>query len=120
MNVTLYGLKNCDTCRKALKEIEGDGHNVTLIDVREDGMDPGLLAGLLAKHGDEVLLNRKSTTWRELSEDDRGQKVYTLLSKHPSLMKRPVLVIDEVSVLLAGRKKRVLSLIKSDQMHVIK
>ena len=46
MNVTLYGLKNCDTCRKALKEIEGDGHNVTLIDVREDDMDPGLLAGL--------------------------------------------------------------------------
>ena len=43
MNVTLYGLKNCDTCRKALKEIEGDGHNVTLIDVREDGMDPCLL-----------------------------------------------------------------------------
>ena len=95
MNVTLYGLKNCDTCRKALKEIEGDGHNVTLIDVREDGMDPGLLAGLLAKHGDEVLLNRKSTTWRELSEDDKNQKAYTLLSKHPSLMKRPVLVIDE-------------------------
>ena len=77
MNVTLYGLKNCDTCRKALKEIEGDGHNVTLIDVREDGMDPGLLAGLLAKHGDEVLLNKKSTTWRELSEDDKDQKSYT-------------------------------------------
>ena len=74
MNVTLYGLKNCDTCRKTMKEIEGDGHNVTLIDVREDGMDPGLLAGLLAKHGDDVLLNRKSTTWRELSEDDNDQK----------------------------------------------
>tara|TARA_B100000575_G_scaffold260259_2_gene233096 strand:- start:9235 stop:9576 length:342 start_codon:yes stop_codon:yes gene_type:complete len=95
MNVTLYGLKNCDTCRKALKEIEADGHNVTLIDVREDGMDPGLLAGLLAKHGDDVLLNKKSTTWRELSEGDKGQKAYTLLSKHPSLMKRPVLIIDE-------------------------
>ena len=40
MNVTLYGLKN-DTCRKALKEIEGDGLNVTLIDVREDDMDRG-------------------------------------------------------------------------------
>lgn len=95
MNVTLYGLKNCDTCRKALKAIEGDGHNVTLIDVRDDGMDPGLLAGLLAKHGDDGLLNRKSTTWRELPDDEKEQKAYTLLSKHPSLMKRPVLVIDD-------------------------
>jgi len=95
MNVTVYGLKNCDSCRKALKEIEGDGHTATLIDVREDGMDPGLLAGLLAKHGEDVLLNQKSTTWRELPEDEKGQKVYTLLTKHPSLMKRPVLVIDD-------------------------
>ena len=95
MNVTLYGLKNCDSCRKALKDIRDDGHTVTLIDVREDGMDPGLLAGLLAKHGDDVLLNQRSTTWRELPEDEKGQKVFTLLSKHPSLMKRPVLVIDD-------------------------
>ena len=95
MNVTVYGLKNCDSCRKALKEIEGDGHTATLIDVREDGMDPGLLAGLLAKHGDDVLLNQKSTTWRELPEDEKDQKAYTLLTKHPSLMKRPVLVIDD-------------------------
>ena len=94
MNVTLYGLKNCDNCRKVLKVIEDDGHNVALIDVREDGMDPGLLTGLLAKHGDDALLNRKSTTWRELTEEQKGQKPYTLLSQHPSLMKRPVLVID--------------------------
>ena len=95
MNVTLYGLKNCDSCRKALKEIEADGHLVAMIDVREDGMDPGLLAGLLAKHGDDVLLNRKSTTWRELPDDEKDQKVYTLLTNHPALMKRPVLVADE-------------------------
>ena len=78
----------------AALRLKSKGHNVTLIDVREDGMDPGLLAGLLAKHGDDVLLNRKSTTWRELSEDDKGQKAYTLLSKNPSLMKRPLIVID--------------------------
>ncbi len=95
MNVTLYGLKNCDSCRKALKEIEADGHQVAMIDVREDGMDPGLLAGLLAKHGDDVLLNRKSTTWRELPDDEKDQKVYTLITNHPALMKRPVLVADE-------------------------
>ena len=95
MNVTLYGLKNCDSCRKALKDIEADGHQVAMIDVREDGMDPGLLAGLLAKHGDDTLLNRKSTTWRELPEEEKEQKAYTLLTNHPALMKRPVLVIDE-------------------------
>ena len=95
MYVTLYGLKNCDSCRKALKEIEADGHQVAMIDVREDGMDPGLLAGLLAKHGDEALLNRKSTTWRDLPEDEKGKKAYTLITNHPAIMKRPVLVVDE-------------------------
>ena len=74
MYVTLYGLKNCDSCRKALKEIEADGHQVAMIDVREDGMDPGLLAGLLAKHGDDALLNRNSTTWRNLADDEKTRK----------------------------------------------
>ncbi|EHI48791.1 glutaredoxin family protein, arsenate reductase [SAR116 cluster alpha proteobacterium HIMB100] len=95
MYVTLYGLKNCDSCRKALKDIEADGHQVAMIDVREDGMDPGLLAGLLAKHGDDTLLNRNSTTWRNLSEDEKEKKAYTLITNHPAVMKRPVLVADE-------------------------
>ena len=95
MYVTLYGLKNCDSCRKALKEIEADGHQVAMIDVREDGMDPGLLAGLLAKHGDETLLNRNSTTWRNLADDEKDQKAYTLITNYPAVMKRPVLVADE-------------------------
>lgn len=95
MYVTLYGLKNCDSCRKALNEIEADGHQVAMIDVREDGMDPGLLAGLLAKHGDDTLLNRNSTTWRNLTDEEKGKKAYTLITNHPAVMKRPVLVADE-------------------------
>ena len=81
MNVTLYGLKNCDTCRKALKEIEGDGHNVTLIDVREDGMDPGLLAGLLAKHAHAPHIKTLLCGGFDTAAHDRGT-IECVISNH--------------------------------------
>ena len=62
------------TAAAGVQDIKDDGHTVTLIDVRDDGMDPGLLAGLLAKHGDDVLLNQRSTTWRECLKMKRARR----------------------------------------------
>lgn len=62
--ITLYGLKTCDTCRKALKALEAAGRSVTFVDVRSD---PGLAArlpGWIAAVGVEQLANTRSTTWR--------------------------------------------------------
>ncbi len=83
-----FGLKACDTCRKALKELAN--HEVEVIDVRSDGVSDTDRAAIIAAFGDKAL-NTRSTTWRNLSEAERAQVPDTLLSAHPTLMKRPVI-----------------------------
>ncbi len=96
----LYGLKNCDTCRRALKALKAGGHEVELVDVRNDGIKPQELERLFVVFGTD-LLNRRSTTWRKLSEAQREAKPVQLLLDHPALMKRPV-VIEEGGLLTLG------------------
>ena len=88
--LTLYGLKSCDSCRKARQAAEKAGKPLTFVDIRETPLSPSERAQFLAAFGD-ALINRKSTTWRGLSEDDRSQDAETLLAAHPTLMKRPVI-----------------------------
>jgi arsenate reductase len=103
-SMTLYGLKNCDTCRKAIKEIRATGADVTLIDVRIDGVSMDDLIRFQTTFGD-ALLNTRSTTWRGLSETERGMPSLELLTTHPALMKRPV--IDGPNGLTLGWAKEV-------------
>ncbi len=85
----LYGLKNCDTCRKAMKSL-GD---VTFVDVRADGIPAEVLAQAHAQF-DSALLNTRSTTWRQLGDDERARPALELLADHPTLMKRPLIELD--------------------------
>ncbi|MBY6067070.1 arsenate reductase [Leisingera aquaemixtae] len=85
----IYGLKNCDTCRKALKQMPDS----VLVDIRTDGMPEGLLEAAHAKFGAK-LVNTRSTTWRGLSEEERGGEPLELLRAHPALMKRPLIERD--------------------------
>ena len=100
----LFGLKSCDTCRKAMKQLEAAGHDVTFIDVRADGVNADDLAKFHAKF-DAALLNTRSTTWRGLSEVQRQGAPLVLLAEHPTLMKRPV--IDDKGSLTLGWGKDV-------------
>ncbi|MBT0956069.1 arsenate reductase [Alphaproteobacteria bacterium KMM 3653] len=86
----LYGLKTCDTCRKALKMLKEAGHEVTYVDVRADGISAQDIARFTAAFGD-ALLNTRSTTWRGLSEEERAAEPQSLIAAHPTLMKRPVI-----------------------------
>ena len=88
----LYGLKNCDTCRKALRALQ----QVKLRDVREDGLPQNVLDEALKRFGPK-LLNTRSTTWRSLDEAARGTAPRELLRVHPALMKRPLIVSGDVS-----------------------
>ncbi len=85
----LYGLKTCDTCRKALKSLE----EADFVDVRADGVPDAVLEAALGTFG-EALVNTRSTTWRGLSEAERANDPLALLKAHPTLMKRP-LIVDE-------------------------
>ncbi len=94
MALTVYGIRNCDTCRKALKWLEAEGIEHRFHDFRADGLDAGDLARWAEAAGWETLLNRRGTTWRKLPDADRegvdGAKATKLMEANPTLIKRPV------------------------------
>lgn len=96
---TLYGIKNCDTCRKARKAMDGSGIPYQFHDLREDGLSAALLEHLLEKVPVMEALNKRSTTWRNLPDEEKqdldANKVRELLLAHPTLLKRPLLDTGE-------------------------
>ena len=99
MTLTVYHLKTCDTCRKAIKALTAAGHQINLIDVRADGMPKDALEKIADRAGWEMLLNTRSTTWRNLPDSDKANvdrgKATGLMSDHPTLIKRPVIIREE-------------------------
>lgn len=87
--IVLHGLKTCDTCRKALKELASSGIDARLRDLRTDPVTPAELARWSADFG-PALLNTRSTTWRSLTPHERGIDPVELMTTHPALIKRPV------------------------------
>lgn len=83
----IYGIKTCDTCRKAIKALP----NAAFVDVRADGVPDDVMARALDAFG-EKLVNTRSTTWRGLSPEQRLEHPVALLAAHPTLMKRPLIV----------------------------
>ena len=92
---TLYGIKNCDTVKKARKWL--DEHNVEyhFHDVREDGLEPATVDAWITELGWETVVNKRSTTWKALAEDLRSsmdaKSAATAILASPTLVKRPVL-----------------------------
>lgn len=97
MTITLFGLKNCDTCKKALGEIEAAGEAPEFVDIRTEADLARKVPEWLKAVGDK-LINRSSTTWRGLSEEDKarasGSSLEGLLLGNPTLIKRPVIEVD--------------------------
>ena len=97
----LYGLKNCDSCKKALKALQfaaqNSGQSFEFIDLRATPVSIEQLQKWLDEHGDTVLVNRKSATWRGLDDQARQQPVLALLLANPTLIKRPVIESGENS-----------------------
>ena len=91
----LYGIKNCDTVKKARASLEGQGIAYLFHDFRKDGLDLPLLERWETALGWEALLNRRGTSWRKLEESQREgvdrAKAMALMLAQPSLIKRPVL-----------------------------
>jgi len=85
-----FGLKTCDTCKKALKALKEVGYAPSVIDVRADGVEMSDLHRFHMAFGSS-LLNKSSTTWRGLSETEKSAEPLDLLTAYPTLMKRPVI-----------------------------
>ncbi|MEL6366499.1 MAG: Spx/MgsR family RNA polymerase-binding regulatory protein [Pseudomonadota bacterium] len=104
MKRILYGLKQCDTCRTAMRWMDGHGLAYTFVDIRAQTPSTEEIQSWLDAVGDAKLVNRRSTTWRGLSESDRasagGSAAAQTLQQHPTLVKRPVVALD--STILVG------------------
>ncbi|KAA8726013.1 MAG: ArsC family reductase [Ewingella americana] len=93
----LYGIKNCDTVKKARRWLEDNGSDYRFHDYRVDGLDADLLQQLIDKQSWEALLNTKGTTWRKLDEATRAacdnqEAAKALMLEHPAMIKRPFLL----------------------------
>ena len=104
--ITIYGIKNCDTMKKARAWLAAEGVVAVFHDYKVEGIDAGRLEAWAGMVGWEVLLNRAGTTFRGLPEADKaGLDAVTairLMAAHPSLIKRPVL--DAGGALIVGFK----------------
>ena len=98
MAVTMYGIKNCDTIKKARTWLEDHGVAYAFHDYKAAGIDRSTLQRWADVVGWEVLLNRAGTTFRKLPDADRADidqaKAIALMEAQPSMIKRPVLDID--------------------------
>lgn len=101
--VTVYGIPNCDTVKKARTALDEAGIAYRFHDFRKDGLSADLVQGWLDRVGNDVLVNRKGTTWRKLDADQQhalsGAAAAEVLVANPSVIKRPVIVAgDQLSV----------------------
>ena len=98
--VTVYGIKNCDTIKKARNWLSDNGIDYRFHDFRADGIDAATIEQWIAQAGWETVLNRRGTTWRKLGtsiqEATNSDNVAALLVEHPAMIKRPVLDVEGV------------------------
>ena len=96
MTTTIYGIKNCDTIKKARKWLDKNEVEYSYHDFRSDGISKSLINEWLQQLDWESLLNTRGTTWRKLEDDDKNSinkaKAIALMLDQPAIIKRPVLV----------------------------
>lgn len=97
--ITLHGLAQCDTCRKARAWLDGQGIAYRFNDYRDRPVGADDLAGYARQIGWPRLVNRASTTWRSLPDEDRtpqdDAQWLALVARHPTLIRRPLLVMAD-------------------------
>jgi len=103
--LTMYGIKNCDTIKKARKYLESQGVDYQFHDYRADGLDAALLQRFIDTLGWQALLNTRGTTWRKLDESERNAvdnpaTALKLMLAQPAIIKRPLLCAPDGSMLL--------------------
>lgn len=94
----VYGIKNCDTVKKARVWLESNKLEYQFHDYKKEGLNAALLDRFISQFGYEVLMNKRGTTWRKLAETDKDnlteEKAKALLLANSSLLKRPIIEHD--------------------------
>ena len=102
--ITVYGIKNCDTMKKAFAWLDANGIEYTFVDYKKAGIAETHLPDWIKRAGWEKLLNTRGLMWKKLTDEERAHvdeaKAHRLLIQYPSMIKRPVL--DTGKKLLVG------------------
>ncbi|HTN33872.1 MAG TPA: ArsC family reductase [Marinobacter sp.] len=97
----IYGIKNCDTVKKACKWLDEQGISYQFHDFKKDGLTQSLLTRWEKLIGWDTLINRRGTTWRKLPEEVRttinSQSAHAIMLANPSIIKRPVVEYEGVA-----------------------
>ncbi|MDA0149309.1 ArsC family reductase [Vibrio sp. LaRot3] len=98
MKVTMYGIPNCDTIKKAKKWLEAEGVEFEFYDYRKQGIDNAMVSEFCEALGWELVLNKRGTTYRQLSQEQKDglnqETAIELLVEQPAMIKRPILLVD--------------------------
>lgn len=102
--ITMYGIPNCDTIKKAKKWLNANQVDFDFHDYKKAGVDPSFLKDVISAAGIDVVVNKRGTTFRKLSEQEKAvltnnnlDQVITLLCENPSMIKRPILCKQEIT-----------------------
>ncbi|MDW6001531.1 ArsC family reductase [Vibrio mangrovi] len=99
MTITLYGIPNCDTIKKARRWLDAENIEYRFHDYRKDGIDPELVQEFCQALGWENVLNKRGTTYRQLTQEQKenlnSTTAVSLLIEYPAMIKRPILMVDK-------------------------
>lgn len=101
MSITIYGIKNCNSMKKAFDKLDALELTYQFFDYKKQQIDEQILTNWIEKFGIDVILNKKGTTWRKLSDEQKQQannnlnEAINLMINNPSMIKRPIIVVDE-------------------------
>ncbi|MDC3329319.1 Spx/MgsR family RNA polymerase-binding regulatory protein [Candidatus Thioglobus sp.] len=90
--IKMYGIKNCDTIKKARQFLSNNNIEFEFIDFRDQPIDESILQSFVDAIGWDKLINKRSTTYRKLTDEQKSNITLELTLKNPTLIKRPVLV----------------------------
>lgn len=93
--IKIYGIKNCDSVKKAQRYLQSNHIDFEFIDFRQKPIDSEILLSFVDQLGWDGLINKRSTTYRNLSDEQKNNINLDLVLKNPTLIKRPVLVTDQ-------------------------
>ncbi|SFV86854.1 FIG138056: a glutathione-dependent thiol reductase [hydrothermal vent metagenome] len=93
--IKMYGIKNCDTIKKAQKFLIAQGVDFEFIDFRQTPIDEQTLQSFIDAVGWDKIINKRSTTYRNFSDEEKQHISLALTLKNPTLIKRPVLVTED-------------------------
>lgn len=99
MTTTMFGIPNCDTIKKAKKWLEAEGIAYEFHDYRKQGVDAALVTEFCDALGWEIVLNKRGTTFRQLTQEQKDslnqENAIKLLVENPAMIKRPILKVND-------------------------